>query len=215
MITALLTLSAPEHLVVGQKSSPECLQIIDRSFQRASTENIIAYEVNSDYFLLAEFQKNCDLFKIDVSPKYFWEYLNPDWKEPEYRVGLLDDQYSQLLARIDQIKALGALIRKGQAGEVTNATLWLRDSYTKAYVERRLRDVLGEHDEPMKVTSFTIYFIRSVGGKVSDKRLSGGSTPERRARLKIDGRWYWVDEAEYRKAVIGARGVFRAAGPVG
>ncbi len=215
LITALLTLSAPAHLVVGQKTSPKCLQIIDRSFHRASTEKLIAYEVNSDYFLQAEFQKNCDLFRIDVSPKYFWEYLNADWKEPEYGVGLLDDQYTQLLAKIDQIKPLGTLIRKGQAGEVTNATLWLRDSYTQAYIERGLRDVLGKHDEPMRVATFTIYFVRSVGGKVSDKRLSGVSTPERRARLKIDGRWYWVDEAEYRKAVVGKQGVFRAAGPVG
>jgi hypothetical protein len=215
LIIALLTFSAPEHFVVGQKSSPECLKTIDRFFHRLSSEKLIAYEVNSDYFLRAEFQKNCDLFKIEVSPKYFWEYLNADWKEPEYRVGLLDDQYAQLLAEIDQIKPLGTLIRKGQAGEVTNATLWLRDSYTQSYIERGLRDVLGKHDEPMKVATFTIYFVRSVGGKVSDKRLSGGSTPERRARLKIDGTWYWVDEAEYRKAVVGKRGVFRAAGPVG
>jgi hypothetical protein len=215
LITALLTLSAPAHFVVGQKTSPKCLQIIDRSFHRVSTEKLIAYEVNSDYFLRSEFQKNCDLVKIDVSPKYFWEYLNPDWKEPKGGIGLLDDQYKELLDKIDQIKSLGTLIRKGEGGEVDNATLWLRDRYAKAYVQRRLRDVLGKHDEPMKVTSFTIYFIKSVAGRVSDKRISGGSTPERQARLKIAGRWYWVDEVEYGKAVIGKQGVFRAAGPVG
>ena len=215
LITALLILSAPEHFVVGQKSSPECLQIIDRFFHRASSEKLIAYEVNSDYFLRAEFQKNCDLFKIEVSPKYFWEYLNADWKEPEYRVGLLDDQYAQLLSKIDQIKPLGSLIYIGQAGYVTNSTLWLRDRYTKVYIERGIRDVLGEHDNPSRVTSLAIYFIRSVRGKVSDKKLDGVSTAERQARLKIAGRWYWVDEAQYRKAVVGQQGVFRAAGPVG
>jgi hypothetical protein len=180
-----------------------------------STEKLIAYEVNNDYFLRAEFQKNCDLVKIDVSPKYFWEYLNADWKEPEYGVGLLDEQYRQLLAKIDQIKPLGTLIRKGQGGVVDNATLWLRDRYTKTYVQRRLRDVLGEHDNPSSVTSFTIYYVKSVRGTVSGKKLDGVSTPERQARLKIESRWYWVDEAEYRKAVVGKQGVFRAAGPVG
>ena len=214
LISAMLALCALRHLVVGQETSSECLQIIDRSFQRVSTAKLIAYEVNRDYFLRAEFEKNCDLVKIDVSPKYFWEYLNPDWKEPEYRVDLLDDQYKQLLAEIDQIKTLGALIRKGQGGEVTNTTLWLRDRYAKAYVQRRIRDVLGEHDEPMRVISFTVYFVRSVDGKVSDKKISGTLTSERQARLKINGRWYWVDETEYEKAVIGRKGIFRAAGPV-
>ena len=66
-----------------------------------------------------------------------------------------------------------------------------------------------------KLTSFSIYFIRSVEGKVTDKNLTGLSDADKRARLKINGRWYWVDEAEYGKAVVGARGVFRAAGPIG
>lgn len=126
-------------------------------------------------------------------------------------MSLSDDQYTQLLAKIDQIKPLGSLIRRGQAGEVTNATLWLFDRYTKAYVERGVHDFLGKQDEPMKIKSFSVYFIRPVSGTVSDKRVSGRASAEKRVRLKIDGKWYWVDEAEYRKAVIGARGVFRAA----
>jgi hypothetical protein len=215
LIIALLTLSAPAHLAVGQKTSPKCAQIIERFFPRASTEKLVAYEVNGDYFLRAEFEKNCDLVRVDVGPKYFWEYLNPDWKEPKGGIGLLGDQYKALLDKIDQIKPLGTLIRKGEGGEVDNATLWLRDRYVNAYVQRRIRDILGKHDEPMKVTSFTIYFIKSVTGRVSDKRISGGSTPERQGRLKIAGKWYWVDEAEYGKAVIGKQGLFRAAGPVG
>jgi hypothetical protein len=155
------------------------------------------------------------LSRVNINPKYSWEYLNSEWKEPEYLVSLSDDEYTQLLAKIDQIKPLGSLIRKGQAGEVTNSTLWLFDRYTRAYVERGVHDFPGQHDDPMKIKSFSVYFVRSVSGRVSDKRVSGRATAERRARLKIDGAWYWVDEKEYRKAVIGGHGVFWAAGPVG
>lgn len=215
LIMVLLGVGVQSQPVMGQKTSSECSSIIDRSFQKVSTEKVSLYEVNNDYFLQAEFQKNCELSRIDVSPKYFWDYVNPQWKEPGQLVSLLDDQYIELLSKINQIKSLGALIRKGQTGVVTNATLRLVDRYEKGYVERRLYDSVGEQDEAKKVTSFSVYFIRSVDGKVSDKKLTGLSDADKRARLKIDGRWYWVDEAEYGKAVVGARGVFRAAGPIG
>jgi hypothetical protein len=215
MILITLALGAQGQLVSGQTISTQCLSIVDRSFQRVSTEKLNLYEVNSDYFLQAEFQKKCELSKIDISPKYFWDYLNPQWEEPGHLVSLSDDQYTQLLAKIDQIKSLGSLVRRGQVGTVTNATLWLVDMYDKAYVERRLRDSVVEQDQPNKVTSFSVYFIRSVDGKVSDKSRTGLSDTDKRTRLKIDGRWYWVDETEYGKALIGRQGVFRAAGPVG
>lgn len=215
IVIIALTLGAQEHFVLGQKTSTECLSTIDRSFQRASTEKLILYEVNSDYFLQAEFQKNCELSRIDISPKYFWDYLNPEWKEPGHWVSLSDDQYVELLDKIDQIKSLGSLVHRAQVGEVTNSTLWLVDRYDNGYIERRLRYSIGEQGERNRVTSFSIYFVRSVDGKVSIKNLAGLSNADKRPRLKIDGRWYWVDEAEYAKAVIGARGVFRAAGPVG
>lgn len=215
IVIIALAIGAEAQIVLGQKASTECLPIIDRSFQRASTEKLVLYEVSSDYFLQAEFQKKCELSRIDISPKYFLEHLNPAWKEPEHLVSLSDDQYAQLMAKIDQIKSLGSLIRRGQVGAVTNATLWLVDRYEKAYVERRVHDSVGEQDEPNRVTSFSVYFIRPVDGIVSDKSLTGLSNIDTRARLKIDGRWYWVDEAEYGKAVIGKQGVFRAAGPVG
>lgn len=215
MITALLIFSAPADIVVGQKISPECELHIVPFFQRANTEKLVAYEVNSDYVLLAEFDKNCDLVRVDVSPKYSWDYLQPDWKEPKHSVGLLDDQYGRLLTKIGQMKPLGSLIHKGEGGNVSNSTLWLLDRYSKAFVERGMSFVLGDQTEPSQVRIFTIYFIRSVSGRVSDKRLDGISTVERTARLKIAGRWYRVDESEYKKAVKGRQGDFRAAGPVG
>jgi hypothetical protein len=215
LIIVLLALGVQSQLVVGQNSSPECFSIIERSFQKVSTEKVSLYEVNNDYFLQAEFEKPCELSRIDISPKYFWEHVNPQWKEPARLVSLSDDQYTELLSTINQIKLLGALISKGQTGLVTNATLRLVDRYEQGYVERRLYDSVGEQDEPKKVTSFSVYFIRSIDGKVSDKDITGISEAEKRARLKINGRWYWVDEAEYGKAVVGVRGVFRAAGPIG
>ena len=57
LMIALLALSAPRHVLVGQQTPSKCLQIIDRSFQRVNTEKLIAYEVNIDYLLRAEFQK--------------------------------------------------------------------------------------------------------------------------------------------------------------
>ena len=212
---ALLAFSSPDNFIVAQTPLTECLSIIDRSFQNVSAEKLILYEVNSEYLLQAEFQKKCELSRIDISPKYFWDYINPEWKQPGHLVSLSEEEYTQLLSKINQIKPLGSLVLKGQTGVVTNATLRLLDRYEKGYVERRLYDSVGEQDTPKKLTSFSIYFIRSVDGKVSDKNLTRLSDTDKRARLKINGRWYWVDEAEYEKAVVGARGVFRAAGPVG
>lgn len=215
LLIALLAFATPDNSVVGQTPSTECLPIIDRSFQKVRVRKLIGYEVNSKYLLQAEFQQECELSRIDVSPKHFWGHLNPEWKQAGDLVSLPEDEYTQLLSKINQIKPLGALMNKGQVGVVTNATLPLVDRYENGYVERRLYDSVGEQDEPKKLTSFSIYFIRSVEGKVMDKNLIGFADADKRARLKINGRWYWVDEAEYGKAVVGARGVFRAAGPIG
>jgi hypothetical protein len=178
-------------------------------------DKINLYEVTSDYFLEAEFQNDCQLSRIDVRPKYFWAHLNADWKEPEQFVSLSNAQYEDLLKRIEQIKALGPLIHRGEAGEVTNATLWLVDHYERAYVERALHDSIVDETTRNRLTSFSIYFVRSIQGKISDKRVSGLLTKEKRNRLKINDRWYWVDDAEFKKAAIGKQGVFRVAGPIG
>ena len=215
LLIAFFAFGSADKFVVAQTPSTECLPIIARSFRKIRAEKLILYEVNSKYLLQAEFLHKCELSRIDVSPKYFWDYLNPEWKQAGDLVSLSEDEYAQLLSKINQIKPLGALIMTGQVGVVTNATLPLVDKYEAGYVERRLYDSVGEQDEPKKLTSFSIYFIRSVEGKVTDKNLIGLSDADKRARLKINGRWYWVDDAEYGKAVVGARGVFRAAGPIG
>ena len=100
-----------------------------RAFQRISNDKLVAFEVNSDFYLEAQFKKNCKLVRIDVSPKNFSQHLNPEGKEVDFDLGLTEEEYTQLLARINEITPLGRLMHKGKICPVTNSTCWMRDDY--------------------------------------------------------------------------------------
>lgn len=215
VICMFLTLGSEGHRVFSQQRSSQCSSPLDQRFKKLTTEKLTFYEVNRDYVLQAQFQKNCELSRVDVSPRYFWDYLNPKWREPGYLVSLSEDQFREILAKMDQIASLGPLAYEGKIGTVTNATLWLVDKYQNAFLERRLHLIVGQGEDENKVSSFSIYFVRSIEGKVLDKKRVTLPSTDRRSQLKLDGKWYLVDEKEYESAVIGKRKAFRAAGPVG
>lgn len=157
VICALL-LSASPVLVHAQK---DCSKIFDRTFQRISNDKLVAFEVNSGFYLKAEFKKNCKLVRIDVAPKNFSPHLNPEWKEVDFGLGLAEEEYTQLLTRINGIKPLGRLVHKGTVCPVTNSTCWMRDDYANAYILRGLRPSPGG-SESSKTRTFEIHFGKFV-----------------------------------------------------
>ena len=164
LILFFALLSASPVLVQAQPKNSDCLKIFDRAFQRISNDKLVAFEVNSDFYLEAQFKKNCKVVRIDVSPKNFSQHLNPEGKEVDFDLGLTEEEYTQLLARINEITPLGRLMHKGKICPVTNSTCWMRDDYANAYVLRGLRPGPGG-SEPSKTRVFEIHFGKFVQRK--------------------------------------------------
>jgi hypothetical protein len=168
--------------------------------------------VNNDYALQLQLTKNCEMVKIEVSPKYFWEGVNPLWKDTGNLAGLSQNEHERILAKIGQVKRIGTLAYKGTSGTVTNSKLWLWDRYEDAFVERGMLSSSG--NQTSLIHSFSVYYLRKLEGKIENRDSKTLSTANQYGKVRIKGRWYLTTVGEFKKAKIGMRGRFRVAGPI-
>jgi hypothetical protein len=200
---------------VLRPSQPNYLQLTRNEFGREVQKQPLLFEVNKDYLLELQLDRRGEIRKIEVAPRYFWQESNPEWREPGYKVGFLEKEYQETLAKVEQIKRIGSLVDKGTVGVVTNSKLWLTDQYEQAFIVRRIDSIAEpEQDSSELVHSFSIYFIRQIQGEVEDKHVANLSDGNKRLRLKIKGHWYLTIPEEFAKAAIGKRTLLYVAGPI-
>jgi hypothetical protein len=175
------------------------------------------YDLNQDYALQLQIVKDCEITNIRVAPKYFWEEVNPIWKAPNEPIWISEKDYSDILAKVGQIKRVGSLICEGTIGVVTNSKLWLWDQHEEAFVERGIQCCSSEQDSgsSRQVWTFSIYFFHRVEGLIEDKRYGTLYDGSKGGGLKIEGRWYKSVAEELEKARIGERASVKVAGPIG
>lgn len=204
-------------LLVGARptATQQSIKSVERLFGQPLREHPYLFEINEEFVLKVDLDKSSEISNMEVLPKYFFESLNPEWKEPDHTVGLSNTDYVNLLSRLAQLKPFGAVISQGKVGAVTNSKLWLLDEYQNAFIQRRLnRTAEDTANSPETMNSFSIYYVRNVEGVVDDKRTTDEFGTAQRFRVKISGCSYLTSKQEFAKAKKGERAVISAAGPL-
>ncbi len=171
------------------------------------------YSVNEDerYALQAFYYPQDLLGKIRVVPKYFFDELHPEWKHPEHITAMSPENYKAVLTRIDGVKALGQLIKRGELGVTDNGRTYFTDEYEKAFVERAM--FRNSPDEPYGISWFTVMYLRPVSGNVESKN-SGLENVDAKYMVKIGGKWFRTKQKVFANLKVGKRASIEAAGPV-
>jgi hypothetical protein len=213
MVLALCALGTSGSM--PQRSPRDCLGATRRLFGAEIQSKRHLFEVNKQYALELHLSKHCDITKIEVAPKYFWEEANPLWKEPSYSVELSEEDYQDVLAKVERIRRLGSLVRKGTSGSVTNSKLWLWDQYEQAFVERGVLSWSADQSSNSfgRVHAISIYFLHRLHGKIQDKTYDTLLDGSKRTKVKIEGRWYLTTDRDFDKARVGQHASLMAAGP--
>src|SRR2546421_6770264 len=71
----------------GAQSKANCLKRVQRVFGVPAHLRPSLFDVGKDYALQFKIEGNCEIRRVDVSPKYAWEEVVPSWKEPDYQIG--------------------------------------------------------------------------------------------------------------------------------
>ena len=174
------------------------------------------YELSRDYVLKLRLDKAGDVVSIIVMPKYYFEETRPEWREPEYAVGMTNEEYERTFSKVSTMKTTGPLMVRGTSGIVTNSKLWLLDQYQQAFVQRIVSRTAAEPrpGTPDMVHSFSVYFTHRIEGKVQNKTSVNQLGIQEQFKLEIKGCWYLTTKKEFDKARIGNRALLYAAGPI-
>jgi len=193
----------------------DTLKAAERLFGSSVQGHPCLFEINGEYALQIGVTKLGDVAKVEALPKYFFQDLMPEWKEPDHVVGLSSKDYLDLLSKVSQLKPVGAVISEGKVGAVTNSKLWLLDEYQNAFIQRRInRTAQDTPSTPDTMHSFSVYYVRGVEGLVDEKQTTDEFGSGQRFKIKIGGCSYLTSKSEFTKAKKGERALINAAGPL-
>lgn len=174
----------------------------------------LLFEVSPDYVLRLRFVSGV-LVELAVEPKYFYQEVRPEWKEPAVQLSLLPEHYERLLKQLAELKPLGELREAGQVGVVTGGRARFTDAYADGVLERRVWSEDGESAGiPPRIYSFRILHFYDLQGKVAEKRNLDARFFPRLTRVRIRKAWYLVSEEEAARLALRQKAKLRAAGPV-
>lgn len=118
------------------------------------------YEVNPFYVLRLTFDRHGNLIGLHVEPKYFYDWIEIDWEESDHDFRYLSkSEYDRLLAQLDQIKSLGALVQP----VTKNSGGWRDETYRDAVLKW---DEVGKPspiDSLVLVRWFSVYYVKRRG----------------------------------------------------
>jgi hypothetical protein len=168
--------------------------------------NLNLFEIDND-FALQTIYDNKELSEIRVAPKY--EYAKyPQGGYPDKKV-LSKDKYAELLKEIEKIKPLGKLVRPGRAGVTMNSISTYLDQYENGLVYYAKTTLKKQKCYP----AFRIIYYRKVSGKLVEKEMIDVSGIEYEYTIRIDERWYWTTEEEYRNHEVDENVSIESAAP--
>jgi hypothetical protein len=188
--------------------------MLEKQFGKSVVATAPLYEVTPEYAMEIGLGSNCDVLQIKVSPKYFWEEDVPQWVEPDNAVSLQENQYAEILEKVQRLKLVGSLIERSHdtVYYVTNSKTYHWDRYERAFINRVMH--CCPSDTPELMFSFTIYFPHNVQGKVTDTRPVPLSNDAHIPTVRIGDHWYLASATEFEKAKIGKRVTLNLAGPI-
>jgi hypothetical protein len=211
-IVAVLFSLLPAWGSAGARPKTACLDGAQAIFGEPAHLKPRLYEVDKDYALRFTVDKYCEIRRADVLPKYDWEEVVPSWKEPDYSVGLSEQKYAEILAKIGRLKPIGNLVSEGVGYAVMNSKVSPVDEYEQAFVKRVV--YCCAEDGPASIFSFSVIFTRKVEGKVEDVKQFTLPNGGKRIEVNISDDWYLISPEEFKKVKVGRTTVLNVAGPV-
>lgn len=157
-LTLLIFLTIPAQTSeLDQHSFAKCLPQVEAVLGKPATSTAAIYELSAIHAMEIEFDKDCQIARVQIGPKYFWEDKIPEWVEPRSAPELSMSEYEGFLSIINQLRTIGSLIRKGDAGMsfVTNSKQHARDEYEHAFINRVMHCC-----DNKSVFSVYIYFLQ-------------------------------------------------------
>jgi hypothetical protein len=194
--------------VVDQKPFAKCHPQVESLLGKPATSKAAVYELSAVHAMEIEFDKDCQITRIQISPKYFWEQSIPEWVEPRSAPELSMSEYEGFLSKVDQLRTMGTLIRKGDSGIsfVTNSKQYTWDEYEHAFINRVMHCC-----DNRSAFSVYIYFLQNVRGKIQKIRPHGKVDNVPRM-VMINDQWYLIPSNQ--KVSSGKRAQLRATGPM-
>jgi hypothetical protein len=148
------------HAKASEKES--ILRICDQLFGKSVDEKQNLFEVNQFYVLRVKFNRN-ELEELAVEPKYYFEETHPEWEEPDNFTYLSQTEHENLLARLDDVKPKGALIKPDYGGGlVTNMTSRHKAVYVNAVLEwGEVVDLRRGENAPLAIKWIRLNYLKS------------------------------------------------------
>jgi hypothetical protein len=121
------------------------------------------FEIDQFHVLRVKFNNRGRLEQLAIEPKYYFEETHPEWKEPDNFTNLTKSEYENLLARLDNVKPKGALIKPRPGGAaVTNMTAWYKEVYEYAVLEwGEVVDLRRGEDAPLEIRWLRLTYQKS------------------------------------------------------
>ena len=135
--TTVFTTTA-QASATDQESFAKCLPKVESRLGKPATSKAAVFELNATHAMEFEFDKDCQIVEVQISPKYVWEEKIPEWIERRSAPGFSMSEYENALAKINELRAMGSLLHKGDArmSIVTNSKQYTQDKYEHALIKR-------------------------------------------------------------------------------
>ena len=185
----------------AQSEKVKILQKCESLFGKSVDEKFNLFDFNQLFVIQPEFDGN-DLITIHINPKHFFEDEHPEWTEPDKLSQIPQNQFREIINKIENIKAKGELIKKTYSMAITNSTLWRYEIYKNSLVTYGVYEDWRETDRAdLGIRWIDINFPQQVRGKVlrtENSKFYNAYTvvteTENNGRYKM----YLVDEKTYK-----------------
>lgn len=152
VIISCLTISA--QTTEKERVLKEC----ERSFGKPIDTKLSLFEINQDYVLGVEFDRDI-VAAFTVQPKYYWHNKHPEWEEADDGPTLRPAEFHDIVAKLESIKPKGKMVNQAFIA----ISCWSGNYYENAFLEFCIYpEVYGK--------SFFVSFFHTVTGEVYLKR---------------------------------------------
>lgn len=156
----------------AQSGKQNVLQECQTLFGKPMDEKLMLFRVN-DLFVLQPAFNDENPYQLRVVAKHIFEDEHPEWAEPDELPQIPQNQFRELINKLERIKPKGKLLKKTYSPAVTNSTLWRYELYENALITYGIfEDWRESNREDLGIRWIRINFDQPIRGKVIKKEWS-------------------------------------------
>jgi hypothetical protein len=185
----------------AQSEKEMILQKCESLFGTSADEKLNLFEFNQLFVIQPAFDDE-NLVELQINPKYFFEEDHSDWIEPDELPQIPQNQFREIINKIENLKSKGDLLKKIYSMAITNSTLWRYEIYKNSLITYGVYEDWRETNQAdLGIRWIRINFLQQVRGKVLRKENSkfyNAYTAIVETENKADYKMYIVDEKTYK-----------------